>query len=128
MNGNRNVVLLSVVIASVALIGCSLILARPLDTFVSAKKSITITGSAKKQIRSDLGIWRGSFSREAEQLPAVYAAMKEDAAKVKAYLMKKGIPENDIVFQPVSTEIMRIYDRELLLKLGKTDQISGYRM
>ncbi len=125
---NKNQVIISVVIVSVALIACSLILSRPLDTFVSAKKSITVTGSAKKQIRADLAVWRGNFSRQADELSVAYQAMKEDQAKVKAYLVKMGIEEKDIVMNPLSTETLYIHDPEILKKLGKSQQISGYRM
>ncbi|MCR4399071.1 MAG: SIMPL domain-containing protein [Firmicutes bacterium] len=128
MNIFKNTVLVSVVIASLALVLCTVIVSRPLDEFVSAKKSIAVTGSAKKQIRSDLAVWRGSFSRQEDELAVAYKAIKEDLAKVRAYLIQKGIDEKDIVFNPVSTEVMYIHDPETLRKLGKTQQISGYRM
>ncbi len=125
---NKGTVIVSTVIVSIALIVCAAILSKPLDSFVSAKKSITVTGSAKKQIKADLAVWRGSFSRQADELAAAYQGMKDDQAKVKAYLVKMGIEEKDIVMQPLSTETLYIYDQELLRKLGKSQQISGYRM
>lgn len=128
MSTVRSTVLAAVAIASVAILACTLILVRPLDTFVSSKTSIAVTGSAKKQIRADLAVWRGHFSREAEALPTAYSAIKEDLAKVRAYLLQQGFAESDIKFEPVSTEIMYVMDPELLRQMGKSQYISGYRM
>lgn len=116
---------IAALIASLALVTCAAIIARPIEAFVSAKKSITVTGSAKKQIRSDLATWNGSFSRQGAVLPEVYAAMKADQAKIKAYLVGKGIPERDITFQPVWTETLYEGDP----KTGRmTNTVMGYRM
>ena len=125
MNRKTLVPVVVVVILSIAMVVCAGILAKPLNTFVEAKKTIAVTGSAKKQIRSDLVVWRGSFNRQAEELGQAYAALKEDAAKVKAYLVGKGIPEKDIVFSQVNTEPLYRQDP----KTGyMTNQVSGYRM
>ncbi|MGB9866497.1 MAG: hypothetical protein ACPLPR_01115 [Bacillota bacterium] len=35
-------------------------------------------GSAKKEIRSDLIVWRASFSRRAQDLTGAYALLKQD--------------------------------------------------
>lgn len=135
MSSNRNV-LLSVAMLSAALIICTVILVGPLDEFVNARKSITVTGSAKKQIVSDLAVWRGSFSRQAKDVKEAYALLKEDAAKVRSYLVKNGVPDNQIMFSAVSTQVLYDLDprtKEIMLKTGMVPdgggvprQVSGY--
>jgi len=116
---------ISAAIIALAFVVCALILARPLDTFVNAKKSITVTGSAKKQIRSDLVVWQGSFSRQSDDLPKAYAALKQDAEKVKIYLVKKGVNQKDLVFSAVFTDTLYSSDP----KTGRmTRDITGYAM
>jgi hypothetical protein len=134
MNTGKSTVV-SVAIASLALIVCTLIVARPLDTFVNARKSITVTGSAKKQIVSDLAVWNGNFSYQDKDMKVAYAGLKEAAAKVKDYLLKQGIAENQIMFSAVSTEVLYEIDpktQEILAKTGMpirgelAREISGY--
>ncbi|HHV79310.1 MAG TPA: SIMPL domain-containing protein [Firmicutes bacterium] len=110
-------------VVGVALIICALIISKPAMEFVTAKKSITVTGSAKKQIRSDLIVWRSGFSRQSDDLGKAYAALKADLAVVKNYLVQRGIKENEIVFQPVSTETIYATDPKTGMM---TRQIAGY--
>lgn len=65
--------------------------------------TITVTGSVKKQIKSDRIIWRGSFSATSLQIPEAFQMLKTSSEQVKKYLMDKGIPETDIVFSSIST-------------------------
>ncbi|MBM7853935.1 hypothetical protein JOC37_000300 [Desulfohalotomaculum tongense] len=110
-------------ILSAALVICAFVLAKPLENYAKSKSSITVTGSAKKQIKSDLVVWRGSFYREAEQLDVAYKDLKADLETVKAYLVDKGIPEKDIVVSSINTSPQYIYN-----KYGNTGEISGYRL
>lgn len=65
--------------------------------------TITVTGSVKKQIRSDPIVWRGSFSATSPQIPEAYKWLKVSSDKVKNYLKSKGIEEKDMVFSSIST-------------------------
>lgn len=94
--------LLSIIIPA-TLIVCSLILANPVNNYASNKNTITVTGAAKKQILSDLVVWRGNFSAQYPQLPEAYARLNQDQAKVKTYLLQQGIEEKDIVFSSINT-------------------------
>lgn len=103
-------VVLSVAILSLALIICTAIVARPLDTFVSARKSLAVTGSAKKQITSDLAVWQGQFSRRSPDMQTAYAGLRQDQVKVRQYLQKEGIPDSQVVFSAVYTEPQHDFD------------------
>lgn len=95
--------LLLAVIIPATLIICTLILANPVNNFASNKNTVTVTGAAKKQITSDLVVWRGSFSAQNTSLPEAYARLNQDQAKVKRYLLQQGIEEKDIVFSSINT-------------------------
>jgi hypothetical protein len=59
--------------------------------YLSGAQSIAVTGSAKKQIQSDLMIWHGGYSVEARSLADAHRALKDDADKVKTFLTSHGI-------------------------------------
>jgi uncharacterized protein len=65
--------------------------------------TITVTGAASKDIKSDLGIWEGSFSNESAVLTDAFAKLKESNKKVKDYLVSKGYTEDKIKFSAIST-------------------------
>lgn len=58
---------------------------------VKGSNSITVTGSAKQQIKSDLVVWQGTFSRQAKTTAEAYAQLNDDKAKVLKYLDSKGV-------------------------------------
>lgn len=70
----------------------------------SAANTITVTGSAKQQIKSDLAVWTGYFSTQSEQLDTAYAQLQSGKEKVSAYLLSQGIEEKDIVFSSINVE------------------------
>lgn len=89
-----------------------------------ATNSISITGSAKKQIKSDLAIWRGSFSARASDMTAAYSSLQESQDKVRSYLQSKGIANKDIVFSSISTNT-----RYMILPNGQTsNQVESYEL
>src|SRR5579864_4262304 len=48
-------------------------------------KTITVTGSAKKSLRSDLIVWTAKVSATDEKLEAAYEALKQSVDKTVAY-------------------------------------------
>jgi hypothetical protein len=103
MNGNfRAAVALSVAIIASSLIGSS--------AFLKAKRldqAITVTGSSRKRIKSDLMIWGTSVTVEAPRLADAYARLTQDVEKVRAFLVAQGFPDNTIVISAVSTNPLR---------------------
>jgi hypothetical protein len=65
--------------------------------------TIAVTGSASKDIKSDLGIWEGSFSNESAVLTDAYAKLQASNIKVKDYLKSKGFTEDKIKFSSITT-------------------------
>ena len=67
------------------------------------ERSIEVVGSAKKQVKSDLAGWTGSFSAQAKTTAQAYAVMKQSEKKVRAYLAARGLSEKDIAFSSITT-------------------------
>jgi hypothetical protein len=59
--------------------------------YMASGKSISVTGSAKKEIQSDLMLWRASYSVEAANLADAHRALKLDADKVKTFLTDHNV-------------------------------------
>jgi uncharacterized protein len=73
-------------------------------TWLKVKNSryVSVKGSAKKDIQSDLVIWRGSFTAEAADLLAAQRKLKDDAARVEQFLRNKGV--TNFLFMPIVIE------------------------
>jgi hypothetical protein len=69
----------------------------------SLDNTLTVTGSATKQVTSDNVKWVGVINRvtKASTLKTGYADMAKDIVFVKEFLKEKNIPENQIVISPI---------------------------
>ena len=54
-------------------------------------QAIVVTGSARKAIRSDLIVWRGSFTAEAPDLLDAQRKLKADVARVEQFLRARAV-------------------------------------
>ena len=95
--------------------------------FVKGKRgdqTITVTGSARKRIKSDLVIWRAGVSYQAPVLADAYRSLSESVPRVKSYLLGKGIPENQITISSISSQTLhsKTADGE------ESPAISGYSL
>lgn len=111
-------------ILSLGLILSSYIAANALVKIKTSANTITVTGSAKKQIKSDLIVWQGSFSSRSPQLETAYTQLEASQKKVKTYLLSKGVPAKNIVFQSISTNI----NYSLLPNGQMSNQIESYSL
>ncbi len=95
--------------------------------FVKGKRgdqTIVVTGSARKRIKSDLVIWRSSVSYQATALADAYHSLSDSVPRVRAYLVSKGIPENQITTSSISSQTLHAKDKE-----GEdTGAITGYSL
>lgn len=67
---------------------------------------VTVTGSAKKQIRADFAMWTGSFSVESETMQDAYGKLSDSLEKVKEYLIGKGFNEEEITVSSIYTNTL----------------------
>jgi len=74
----------------VAILGISLIICTMIFTsaFARVRSSsvLMVTGSAEKQIKSDIIVWDCSFTKNSVQLTEAYAALRKDLEEVNNYL------------------------------------------
>lgn len=87
-------------------------------------KVITVTGSAKKAIESDLIIWSGRISATDTNLTVGYDKLKTSTDKAMAYLRGKGIAEKQITVSSINTT----QHREKDAKGNPTEKIAAYEL
>lgn len=95
--------------------------------FVKGKRgdqTITVTGSARKRITSDLVIWKARVSYQAPVLADAYRSLSESVPRVKSYLVSKGIPEDQITISSISSQTLQARNDQ-----GENSgQITGYSL
>ncbi|MBM4159084.1 MAG: SIMPL domain-containing protein [Ignavibacteria bacterium] len=65
--------------------------------------TISVTGSASKNIKSDLAIWDGTFYNESSSLTEAYTKLQESNKTVKNYLLSKGFADEQIKYSSITT-------------------------
>jgi len=95
---------------------------------ISSANVITVTGSAQKNVVSDLAIWRGSFSVENHDLLEAQRGLKEARLKVEAFLQQRQI--NPFTVHPIQIQEIRSRDnvqenRIVAYRLSQTVEIQS---
>ncbi|MDP3069471.1 MAG: SIMPL domain-containing protein [Opitutaceae bacterium] len=62
-------------------------------TRIAETQVVNVTGSARKNVRSDLVIWRASFATEDASLLGAHEKLAADLAKVERFLRGRGVAE-----------------------------------
>jgi len=84
-----------------------------------AGDTISVTGSAKRSIRSDYVIWDASLSVQGETTTAAAAAQLERwLERTLAALRASGIQDDELAVAAISTETVR----------GKSGKLTGFRL
>ncbi|HKB85272.1 MAG TPA: SIMPL domain-containing protein [Ignavibacteriaceae bacterium] len=99
---NKNL-LLPAVIGSAAIIICAIIIAVTWKSNYASNQTINVTGSAKKDITSDLGVLRGTINAQAPTAEAAYKELLRMKPLLISYLSAKGFPENKIEFYTINS-------------------------
>lgn len=116
-------VLVSLILAA-GLIISSYIVTAGIKEVKGPGNALSVKGSAKKQITSDLVVWTGSFSIQSPNLSDAYKGLKDSSEKVKSYLVKQGISEKDMVFSSINTSTNYV----MLPNGAYSNQIDSYRL
>src|ERR1700722_12899958 len=91
-------------ILAVANVICVLIFSSAWMHVKAEPKVVSVTGSAKKQIDSDLIVWCCSVSSVDPDLRLAYATLKNSMTKTLAYLASRGIEQSEIEVESISTQ------------------------
>ena len=125
MNGEKNNYLFNLGTAlALGMVVSSLIIGW---AYTGAKKgddAITVTGSAKKRINSDLVLWSAGVSAEAAALTDAYKRLAGDLPRIKEYLLSKGIPEDQMTISSITTTQRKSRDSDG----NETSEIIGYAL
>jgi hypothetical protein len=101
-NDNSKSVTFAVIIG-ISLIFSSLVVANTFYKVKALDSSLSVTGSAKKVVVSDMGKWTGSFSRTVAQadIKAGYQQMAKDLVAVKKFFTVNGVEDKDLTISPI---------------------------
>ena len=88
------------------------------------EQTITVTGSARKRIKSDLVVWTATVTYSAPEPSGAYTALRERVPRVRQYLISKGVPAEQIVVSSVTTSTQRSRDENG----QETGAVTGYTM
>lgn len=125
MNGEKNNNLFNMaLVLAIGLIVASAIIGWSYSKSKKGDEAITVTGSAKKRIKSDLIVWSASITSQSTQISDAYKQLADNIPKVKKYLMDKGIPEANITVSSVTT----VQERERDSEGGQTGKVTGYSL
>ena len=90
-------------------------------TRIAESQVINVTGSARKNIRSDLVVWRASFSVEAPTLLEAQEKLRTDHAKVAAFFLRHG-------FEGFSTSPVQINELTAKQRNTEDDTVTNVRI
>ncbi|MBC7911125.1 MAG: SIMPL domain-containing protein [Pyrinomonadaceae bacterium] len=125
MNNERNGNIFNAGFAlAVALVLSSIVFAWAYTRSKNTEQVVTVTGSARKKITSDLVIWKAAVSYQAPQLSDAYKSLSDNIPRVKQYLISKGVAENQITVSSISSSTLTGKDSEG----NDTGQITGYSL
>ena len=89
---------------AVAAVVCACVLGRAYTYKYRAQDTILVTGLGETEFTSDLIVWSGNLTSEAQNVAAGYAEIEKSKAKVQQYLREKGLPDEAVVFAFVNVE------------------------
>jgi hypothetical protein len=124
MNGERNYWFNAGVALALGLVMSSLIFGYFYSKSKKGDEAITVTGSAKRRITSDLVVWSSGVTVEAPALTEAYKQLSDSIPRIKQYLLSKGIPENQMTVSSITTTAQKARDSEG----NETSQITGYSL
>jgi len=103
---------------------CALIIAWAWTHVRTEPKVISVTGSAKRAIESDLIVWTGRISVNHADLAQGYDELKAAVTKTLEYLRQQNVAEPGVTVSSISTQKHYVRDE----KGQATDKVSSYEL
>jgi uncharacterized protein len=85
---------------------------------------IEVTGSARRAIVADLGIWTASVTVQSPTVAGSYGEVSAYGDRVRAWLKGRGLPDSVITVRPIETTRMMVVNSDG----QETGQIAGYKL
>ncbi len=92
------------IVIAVAALACAFVLGRAYTNKFRSQDTIVVTGLGETEFSSDLIVWSGTLTAEAQNAAAGYAEIEASKAKVQQYLTAKGLPAEAVVFEFVNVD------------------------
>ncbi len=124
INGDKHYLFNGGAALAIGLIISSLIFGWFYSSSKKGDEAITVTGSAKRRITSDLVVWNAGISSQSGELQEAYRGLSENIPKIKQYLVQKGIPEEQMTVSSITTSTLKRQDANG----NETSEISGYSL
>jgi len=97
---------------AVALVVMAIIIVNGFVRVRAAQDTISVTGSAKQPVESDIAVWNFSVNIRGNSLQAAYAELKAAIPKIDAFLSTQGIPAEEIVASAINAGSSTYYDED----------------
>jgi hypothetical protein len=91
------------ILFAIAIVIASIVLGNAIVNRNRPQGTINVTGLGESNFTSNLVVWEGNFSRESFDLKSAYSDLEKDKKLVSDYLISKGIPQEKLIFNAVST-------------------------
>lgn len=125
MNGEKNSFLFNIgTTLALGLIISSMIIGWSYSRAKKGDEAITVTGSAKRRITSDLVLWSAGVSVQSSSLTDAYKQLSDSVPRIKQYLLSKGVPEDQMTVSSITTTQQHGRDGDG----NETSQITGYSL
>lgn len=93
---------------ALAAVVCAVVLGRAYTYKYRSQDTVVVTGLGETEFSSDLIVWSGAVTAEAQDVAAGYAQIERAKGKVMDFLKEKGLAENAVVFEFVNVD--KLYD------------------
>ncbi len=125
---NKNYLLLPALILGISLVLSTIILAGFWSRRAKANQTITVTGSAKRIINSDIGIMRGNLQATGATAEEAYKLLQAQRPTLFAYLKQQGFDEksinqNTINLNPIYEHTSQGFQTNRILEYNANQQI-----
>ena len=87
-------------------------------------QALSVTGSASRNVKSDLAVWKAYYEVRSKDLKSGYAKVNQDKKTIRDFLIANGMKEEDIKFTPVSS--YPVYKK--LSNGYDSNEVDGYRL
>ena len=109
---------------AIGLVVSSLVLGWSYTRVRKSDEAVTVTGSARKRIKSDLVVWTAAVSAQSPKLSDAYGQLSQNIPRIKEYLISKGIPENQMTISAITSTTLHNRDAEG----NESPEITGYSL
>lgn len=109
---------------AIGLVLASMVLGYSYTRVKKGDEAVTVTGSARKRIKSDLATWSAGVSSQSARLADAYNQLSSDVPRIKEYLKSKGIAENQMTVSAISSTTQYERDEDG----NQTSVVTGYSL